>query len=191
MDVIDEDGRMVHKLSKFEEREPENDWSKSFFLARVKGLSPAVKSFNFKLVHRILPTKERLSQLLPNTSPNCCLCKDQQPESLQHAFFRCQSNREAAQYLLHLTQVYDHSISEDKVLKINISSDQIYELPTTLVLYTGLELIWRKRQEKKSTNLYETRAELECLISTLRRSRIKILREAGIMIENTLKKFPF
>ena len=77
------------------------------------------------------------------------------------------------------------------MLKINITADQIYELPTTLVLCTGLDLIWRKRQEKKSTNLYETRAEIECLISTLRRSRLKILREAGIMIENTLQNFPF
>ena len=182
---------MTHKLSKIEEREPGNDWNRSFYVARLRGLSPAIKSFNFKLLHRILPCKERLSQLLPTTSPICTLCKDLQPESLNHAFFQCQVNLQAGKYLLHLTGVYDHDITEDRVFKFNITTDPIYELSATLVLYTGLELIWRKRQEKKSTSLYETRAELECLISTLRRSRSRALNEAGNMAENTMKNFPF
>ena len=191
MEVIDEEGRMKHRLSKLEERDPDNDWNRSFYLARLRGLSPAIKSFNFKLLQRILPCKERLNQLLPTSSSTCPLCKDQQPESLKHAFFQCQVNMEAGKYLLHLTGVYDHTVTEDKVFKFNISMDPLYELSAILVLYTGLELIWRRRQEKKSTSLYETRAELECLISTLRRSRIKALKEAGNMVENTLKNFPF
>ena len=81
--------------------------------------------------------------------------------------------------------------TEELCSLIDISNDPLYELSAILVLYTGLELIWRRRQEKKSTSLYETRAELECLISTLRRSRIKALKEAGNMVENTLNNFPF
>ena len=72
------------------------------------------------------------------------------------------------------------------MIKLNICTDLMYELPVTLVLCTGLEHIWKKRQEKKSTSLFETRTELECLISTL-----KLLKEAGRIIENTMNNFPF
>ena len=52
---------------------------------------------------------------------------------------------QAGKYLLHLTGVYDHDITEDRVFKFNITTDPIYELSATLVLYTGLELIGKKR----------------------------------------------
>ena len=87
MEVVDDEGRMMKKLSKVEERNPQNDWNKIFHLARLKGLTPEIKSFNFKLLHGILPCKERLSQLLPNVSATCCLCNDEQPESINHIFF--------------------------------------------------------------------------------------------------------
>ena len=143
------------------------------------------------LLHRILPCKERLSQLLPTTSPICNLCQAQQPDSLLHAFFNCDKNREAAQYLLHLTRVYDSRVSNERVLKLQINTEVLYELPTVLILCTGLHLIWRNRQEKKSTSLYETRAELECLVCLLRKSRPRVLREAAKIVENTLQNFPY
>ena len=37
--------------------------------------------------------------------------------------------------------------------------------------------------------LYQVRAEIECMVSLLRRSREKRLREAGKMVENTLTNF--
>ena len=97
MEKIDDEGRLKAKLCKVEEREPENNWQNSFYLARLKGLSPQVKSFNFKLLHQILPLKERLSQILPATSPICTLCRTQEPETVLHALFNCEKNREAAQ----------------------------------------------------------------------------------------------
>ena len=189
MEVFDDEGRMMKKLSKVEERNPQNDWNKIFHLARLKGLTPEIKSFNFKLLHGILPCKERLSQLLPNVSATCCLCYDEQPESINHIFFQCRASSEASQYLLNLVQVYDSSVSRDNMIMLNISTDILYELPVILILCTGLQLIWKKRVEKKSTSLHETRAELECLVSTLRRSRSKRLREAAKMLENTLINF--
>ena len=92
---------------------------------------------------------------------------------------------------MHLTRVYDPRVSHERVLKLQINTDVTYELPTILVLCTGLELIWRNRQEKKPTTLYETRAELECLIVTLRKSRPRGLKEASKIIQNTLENFPF
>ena len=39
----------------------------------------------------------------------------------------------------------------DQVLKLQNHTDARYELPTILVLCTGLEFIWRNIQEKKAT----------------------------------------
>jgi hypothetical protein len=53
-----------------------------------------------------------------------------------------------------------------------------------------LELIWRNRHDRKSTRQYSIRAELECLVLTLRKSRPRKLREASKIIQNTLENFP-
>ena len=187
---IDDEGRMKAKPCKVEEKEPELNWQLSFHLSRMKGLSPQVKSFNFKLLHQLLPCRERLSLLIPTTSSTCSLCTAQQTESLLHSFFECDRNRDAGQYLLQLTRIYDSSATKTSVTKLQITTEALYELPTLLVLCTGLDLIWRNRLEKKSTRLYDIRAELECLICALRNSRPRRLREASSMIKNTLENFP-
>ena len=61
MEKVDDEGRMVAKPCKVEEREPDSNWQSSYYLARLKGLSPLIKSFNFKMIHQILPCKERVS----------------------------------------------------------------------------------------------------------------------------------
>ena len=190
MEKIDDEGRMQSKLCKVEEREPENNWQNSFYLARLKGLSPQVKSFNFKLLHQILPLKERLSQILPATSPACPLCRTHEPESIMHALFNCEKNSEAAQYMLQLTRVYDSTISMDKITRLQLNTEVLHELPTLLAVCTSLELIWRNRQLKKSTRLYDIRAELESQVLALRKARSKKLRETGNIIHNTLHNFP-
>ena len=57
MEKVDDEGRMVSKLCKVEEREPDTNWQLSYYLGRLKGLSPQIKSFNFKMIHQILPVK--------------------------------------------------------------------------------------------------------------------------------------
>ena len=190
MEKIVDECRMVAKKCKVEEREPESSCHLSYHLARLKGLSPQIKSFNFKMIHQILPCKERLSQILPNSSPNCSLCRMDQPESLLHAIFLCDSNRDAAMYLMELIKVYDNSATQEKMVRLHISCEALYELPTTLIICTGMELIWRNRHDRKSTRLYNIRAELECLVLTLRKSRPRKLREASSIIQNTLENFP-
>ena len=80
-------------------------------------------------------------------------------------------------------------LTAEKVLYFNLSYDPVYELPVMLILATGLHFIWENRVAKKSTSLYQVRAEIECMVSLLRRSRSKRLREAGKMVENTMTNF--
>ena len=97
---------------------------------------------------------------------------------------------EAAQYILQLTRVYDASINMDKITRLQINTEVLYELPTLLAVCSSFELIWRNRQIKKSTRLYDIRAELESQVLALRKARPKKLREAGNIINNTLQNFP-
>ena len=189
MDIVDDEGRMVPKKSKAEERDPELDWPLATRVSRLKGLAPEIKSFNFKLVNLILPCKERISQIVRNTSPLCTVCTDQVPETVCHALFDCSKNSRAAQYLLDLSMVYDPSLNKEKVLKLQVKTDPVYEFPTVIVLYTGLHLIWKNRSDKKATRLYDIRAELECTVQALRKCRSRRLRESGNMIRNTLDNF--
>ena len=85
--------------------------------------------------------------------------------------------------------MYDSSINEEKVLKLQVHTDPVYVLPTVLVLYSGLHLIWKNRSDRRATKLYDIRAELECIVQALRKSRSRKLRESGNMIINTLENF--
>ena len=184
------DGQRVQIQCRVEMLNPSNDWSKSFHLSRLKGLSSQIRSFLFKLLHQILPVRDRLNHILRNTNPVCILCEDEQPETLLHALFSCRSNRAAAEALLSLVRPYDHSITHQKVLLLDINCEPIYQQSVVMIMYTGLYHIWENRIKRKTTSLYQVRSELECLISLLRRSRSKYLREAGRMIFNTLENFP-
>ena len=191
MEVVDADGRQAPKKCRVELLNPNNSWSEAYYFSRLKGLSTESRSFNFKLLHQLLPVNERLSQLLPNNRSECSLCQSQQPESPLHALFTCERNQQAAEVLPALTRPYDPSITPEKALMFDLNiCDPIYELPTVLVLSTGLNFIWQNRLNRKGTALYQIRAELECLVSLLRRSRRRLLREAGNMINNTLSNFP-
>ena len=108
------DGQRVQIQCRVEMLNPSNDWSKSFHLSRLKGLSSQIRSFLFKLLHQILPVRDRLNHILRNTNPICILCEDEQPETLLHALFSCKSNRAAAEALLSLVRPYDHSITPRK-----------------------------------------------------------------------------
>ena len=68
---VDQEGRTEIIPCKVEERNPEVFWSESYRISRLKGLSPDSKSFLFRMIHSLLPSKERLHHLTPNWSPLC------------------------------------------------------------------------------------------------------------------------
>ena len=191
MERVEIEGELQDMKCRVEQLWPDNDWSKSFQFVRLRGLPSEIRSFNFKLIHQLLPFNDRLSQLLKNNVPNCLLCTGNFPESPLHGLFKCEANYLAAQFLLHLSRPFDASINEDRALLFNIACDPLYELPVLLTLSWGMFFIWKNRTKKKSTNLYQIRAEIECMISLLRRSRASKLREAGDMVANTIANFPF
>ena len=173
---------------KVEEREPTVFWSESYRISRLHGLSPMSKSFLFKLVHTLLPSKERVSRIIPATSP-LCWCNLGLEENYHHLFFQCIKNQEAGLALLHCIQSYDRAATGVRSLRLELTADDPFLLPCTALLATGLELIWENRKFKKATTVFEMRSELELAVSIRRRSRSRQIRESADIMQNILTNF--
>ena len=85
---------------------PNNEWQISCRLFRLRGLSSEMISFNFKLLHRLLPVKDRLHRITPTTPAYCTLCPSSCPETLEHALLSCTYNAGTGQALIATLQTY-------------------------------------------------------------------------------------
>ena len=184
--VEDEEGRREARRCRVEELEPGVDWSRSFHLARLKGLSPDDKSILFKVLHQLLPTGERVNRLQPNKSPACSLCSAAPIETLHHAIFICEANKPAAQAMLRYAQCYDPSLTPNGLLHLEVDAQDPFNLPTIAIISTGLQLLWKNRNKSQSTSLASMRAELEARTQLFCKTRGRRLREAGAIMANIL-----
>ena len=80
MREVDDEGRRELIPCKIEEREPDRVWLDSYSLSRLPGLSPDNKSFLFKLLHTLLPSRQRLHHLTPAAN-HLCWCREGVPET--------------------------------------------------------------------------------------------------------------
>ena len=155
-----------------ERNSPTNDWSLSWKLCRLRGLGSDLTSFNFKLLHGLLVTKQRLHQLTPASSATCNLCEDQVEEDLQHAFIHCKYNNEAGQTLLTIVQNHIPDITAASLLRLelrNLPEDN--ELSVTTFISTFLLCLWEKRYTRSRIVPYDIRATLEARCLLLRKTR--------------------
>ena len=185
---VDQEGRMEMIPCRVEEKYPEVCWPEVYRISRLPGLSPDSKSFLFKLIHELLPSKERIHHLTPASSP-LCWCNTGAIETYQHIFYQCSKNDESGQALLRCVRSYDRNLTEAKSLRIELNSDEPFLLASISLLSSGMEFIWENRKFKKSTNLHSMRAELESSISIKRRSRLRKVREAADIMENMVVNF--
>ena len=188
MRVVDQEDRMELIPCKVEDRQPEVVWPEVYRASRLTGLSPECKSFLFQLVHTLLPSKERINHLNPNTSP-LCWCNSGAMETYQHLFFQCEINQESGQALLRCVRAYDRTLSDIKLVRLELSTDEPFLLASVSLVSCGLKLIWESRKIKKRTSLINMRAELESAIAIKRKSRLRKVREAGIIMKKFLQLF--
>ena len=83
---------------------PTTDWECSWRRARLKRIGSEATSFLWKLLHLLLPTEERLSRILPNTSNLCKYCPNPITADISHCLFQCVSTREVGSWLLSLVR---------------------------------------------------------------------------------------
>ena len=73
---------------------PGCNWQATWSNVRMKGLTSELMSFLFKLVHQLLPSRNRIARMnVGGTSDNrCLLCNTNSEENFIHAFFMCPNN---------------------------------------------------------------------------------------------------
>ena len=106
-----EDNTLGYIKSRAELSVPTNDWETTWRRARLKGLGSAATSFLWKLVHKLLPTEDRLARILPSSEPGCKLCPNPAPADLVHCLFRCVSTREMGSKLISFISTHDPLIT--------------------------------------------------------------------------------
>ena len=148
------------------------DWQQSWRLARLKGLGPEHTTFLWKLLHLLLPLKERVHRISPNTPPSCQLCNQNQNENMSHAFLTCTFNMGAGQTLVEILRNPMPNITMDKILRLEFQEiEEEMEFPLVWFTAAFLLAIWEKRSKSTRIRTYEIRAEIEGKISLLRETR--------------------
>ena len=175
MEIAAEDNTRKYIRSRTELAYPNNNWENTWHLSRVKGMGADVTSFLWKLLHKLLPTQDRVSRILKNksSSPLCQHCQEQVVEDLQHAFFKCSFNRDAGTLLLNCLDSYMPGLSTTQILHLNFELEPSKEFPVVWLTGSFLQNIWSARVEKKQARLYSIRADLEARASLLRETRFK------------------
>ena len=154
----------------------------------MPGLESDLSSFLFKLLHKLLPTQDRVSRIVRAEAEFLGLCQlcHREVEETYHAFFSCPHSRLSGLGLLGLVQGLCPDLQPDDVLQLHLGADlpPEDELAALYMVATGLKHIWEARQSKKQTTLFQVRAELEAKISLLRRTRYP---EPGQKIQEMLE----
>ena len=136
-------------------------WEQTWKMARMKMLGPILTSFMFKLLHKILPTAERVSRILPKNSPICTKCDGNVPETIQHAVFDCHGNHQVGQVLLTGLSKYLPNLTPIQILTLNLDTDEDQEFSMVWSIASFLSSLWHLRQEKKRIDLVTIRSEME------------------------------
>ena len=141
------------------------------------------------LLNELFPSQARVNRIIPTTAPTCLLCDTDQVDDYSHSFFDCAKNNEAAEAMLTLARVYDRNLTPAKLLRLEVNTDLVFALPTTIILAAGFSLIAANRKEGRATTRAAMKAELRATAETLTRSRRRILREAGDIVFNLIVNF--
>ena len=152
---------------------PSTDWPGTWALARTTGIGSDLTAFLFRLLHQILPTKDRTARFaVDEASATWSTCKAEREDQL-HAFFSCPSSAVSGLALIGYAQRIVSDLSPEKALRLELGGglDEVDQLAVVCLLSTGLKFIWETRAEKKNVTLFKMRTEIETKITILRKSR--------------------
>ena len=150
---------------------PTINWELCWGRIRLKGLGSEATSFLWKLLHRLLPTEERVARIIQNSSPNCRQCPTAPIADLEHAFFHCVSTQQVGRCLLSTLRHYVPGLTPAGVLKLDFEEQGDMEMPVVWFVAQTLLYMWGVRKSGKIVDLIVTRAHLESRINLLRETR--------------------
>ena len=157
--------------SKLEERHPVVDFPVVYHLSRLFGLSPEQKSFNFKMVQSLLPTRARLARLGKIQTDACLHCNGE-PDTTAH-LLTCTFSLEVSNPLLNCLRSYIDNITPEDIVVFNIPVQESLELPVAWLVSTCLGSVWSDRMSGKPASLVACRAELMAKVNLLKDTKWK------------------
>ena len=166
-------GREEYIKCRVERASRDTDWVNSWRLARLPGLGPDNISFLFRLLHQLLPTKERIARTKPNANPECRAhgCQAGVVEDLSHALIYCHANDGVGLKLLDGLRDAQHDLQADAALRLEFQVGIELELPVVWLSSCILRIIWNMRQTNTRIRHYLIRSQLEAEINLLRETR--------------------
>ena len=171
--IEEEEGELIP--CKAELMFPLHDWTRTWSLARLRGLSSNSMTFLFQMLHQILPCRERLARILPRVETNICrVCNAGESDSLLHSLSTCEGSRETFNWMLTGLNKVCEDVTPPKVLLLDFSPSvplPFNDLPIVWFSAEVLRRIFACRREEKRSRLYLVRAEMEAEVNMLRRSK--------------------
>ena len=158
--MVQGNGSMEYIKSRVELASPGSDWESNWRRARLKGLGSEATSFLWKLLHRLLPTEQRLARILPNSSEMCKYCPTPTVGDLEHCFFSCVKTELVGRSLLAAVRQHDPSVTAAGLLRLEFQDDGDKEMPLVWVAAQTLLYLWTSRVGGRVVDLYVTRSIL-------------------------------
>ena len=179
----DQDSPPVLIKSRLEESRPDADFSSSYRLSRLFGLSPDQKSFLFKLVQNLLPTRERLHRTRKSQSTSCTFCNE--PEDILEHLFSCPQSTDVTNPLFSCLSSQVNNLTFKDVIQMNLETEESWEHPAAWLISTCLKYVWEERQSGRRARLETCRAELLARVAILRATKWKhyCLHNSAVLLE--------
>ena len=156
--------------SRAEENHPEVNFPTAYRLARKFGLSPDQKSFLFKMMKGILPTRDRLTRLRKVQSPSCTFCG--QLDSITH-IISCTNSSEVTTPFLQCMATHVENSTPHNITMLNLETTESMELPIVWLIATCLGFVWEERVAGRQCRLDTFRAVMLARVALLRQTHWK------------------
>ena len=182
----DQDSPPVLIKSNLEESRLDDDFSLSYRMTRLFGLSPDQKSFLFKLVQNLLPTRERLHRCKKSQSSSCLFCNEE--VDLAEHLLSCPQGTEVTSPLLSCLSSQVDNLTNKDVIQMKISTSESWEHPASWLVSTCLMYVWEERLAGRRAKLNLCRAELIARVNLLKSTRWKnfSLHNSAVLLEEAL-----
>ena len=172
--------------TKLEVKHQNVDLTHSYKLARTFGLNPDQKSFLFKMMQSLLPTRERLTRLGKVQSSTCLYCEGI-TDSTEH-LLTCSHSLEVTERLQNCINTYLPLTTPADVVRLNLPVSESLELPLTWLVSSCLSFVWDQRVAGKIARLDVCRAELQSKLMLLRDTKWRhfSLHNSAVLLEDML-----
>ena len=182
----DQDSPPVLISSKLEERHPGVDLSPCYHFSRMFGLSPDQKSFNFKMMQSLLPTRERLARVGKIISSDCLSCAGVM-DTTAH-LLTCPLGSEVTVPLLNCLRDIQPDITPQDIIIFKFRTSEALELPVAWLTSMCLAYIWEERVMDRQAKLTTMKANLISSMNLLRDTKWKYysLHNCAVLVEELI-----